>query len=339
MFKKLNFKVLIVITVLIAAVVSFGFYIKKVQADTLTSGPLTISYPGAGSIFSEMNIAPGDSFQKTLTITNNGTVNHSFSIATKNVSGNLADKLDIQPYVSGSQVWSASVADLGALPTHSKMIMSNIVPGNTTSVDLRAVLDSSIDNSYQGGSVKFDLIFGSEEAEPAATQTSTLTSTSSATQTSTTTVFQGGVIDGENGDLTTTLRTFILNVTPTQLSSTTVSPSPSVTPTPSSTPTAVTGEVKGEQTGGNPVGEDWRLLLIVPTLGILSTLLIRSMLWRALIIPIGSGIGTVVLAYFFKGSLATWIFYLILIVEVIIFLIAEYFIRRKREEKNSLTES
>jgi len=218
MSKKINFKFLIIVASILVAGFSFAHYVQKVQAENLTAGPLTIAYPGAGSLFSEINIAPGDDFQKTLTITNNGTVNHSFSIATKNVSGNLADKLYIQPYVGASQMWSLSVADLANLPTESKMIIPSIAPGNTQIVDTKAILDDSLGNTYQGQSVKFDLVFGSEEAEPTVTTTTTSLSTFTGTD----------LAAGTAG----TIRTFAIGVPPT---------TPQVSPTAVASPTAVTG--------------------------------------------------------------------------------------------------
>jgi len=308
MNQRISLKFLIIVASILAAGFSFLNYVQKVKAENLTAGPLTISYPGAGSLFSEMNIVPGDDFQKTMTITNNGTVNHSFSIATKNVTGNLADKLYLQPHIGGNQIWSASVSDLAALPTGSKMIISSIAPGNTQIVDIEAILDDSLGNAYQGQSVKFDLIFGSEEAEPANTiSPSTFTGIDLAV--------------GTAG----TIRTFAIGVPPF---------TPQVSATAQASQTAITGEVKGEQTGGGPAGEEWRLLLIVPALGILSTFLIASKLWRAIIIPIGSGIGAFVLSYFFKGTLATWIFYLILAIEIIIFVVLEYYIRGKQKKES-----
>jgi len=320
MNKKFNFKLLIIFASVLLAGFSFANYVQRVKAENLTAGPLTVSYPGAGSLFSEMNILPGDDFQKTITVTNNGTINHSFALATKNVTGNLADKLHLQPYVLGSQIWSASVADLAVLPTESKVILGSIAPGGTQTVDLKAVLDDSLGNAYQGQFVKFDLVFGSEEAEPTSTSTST----------STTTGTDGFTLIG-GGPIVTTLRTFAFNVATASATA-----SPSITASATAT---VSGEVKGEQTGGGTTGEEWRLLLIVPVLGILSTFLIGSRLWRAIIIPPVSGIGAFVLSYFFKGTLPTWLFYLILIVEVIAFFILESYIRKKGDEEKQEEKS
>lgn len=336
MNNKTYLKLLIVVASMLLVGLSFANYVQKVQAENLTAGPLTISYPGVGSLFSQMNISPGDDFQKTITVTNNGTISHSFAIATKNVTGDLAQKLQIQPYVLGSQVWSASIADLAVVPTESKVILSNIAPGNTQTVDLKAVLDSSLDNNYQEESVKFDLVFGSEEAEP--TPTSTLTSTSTVTSTSTATATSADAglpaLTG-GGTIATALRTFAFNaVSTTQTVTPTASPSISA----SSTAT-VAGEVKGEQTGGGVIGEEWRLLLIVPIVGILSTFLIGSRLWRAIIIPPISGIGVFVLSYFFNGTLETWIFYLILVLEVVALMILEYYINRGKQRASKAEDS
>jgi len=382
--KKYRFIVLL-FALFVAVGLSFAQYVRKAQADIINLGTaLQITYTGSGPIFSELNLAPGDVVDKNLQVKNIGTIGHSFAIATQNVvpssvTYNLADKITIEAFVNGSvtPAWTETILSLSTIPSGSKVIVSNIDPDDTVDVDLRATLDTSTDNNYQSAGVAFDVVFGTEEAEPTATATGTVsaTATTTTTTTATTTATQTVTSTATVSPLATNTptQTVVPTSTPSATSTTTVpgvvttstatpltttivvgrvsanlAPATSATVAPTSsatgtvlgaTATAVTGEVKGEQTGGGSTGEDWRLLLIVPIVGILSAFLIRSKVWRSIVLPIAAGLGAFILSFFYKGTLATWLFFLILIVEVIIFIVLESLLRKESQSDRADNKS
>ncbi len=143
MFKKLLKQLGLIRILLIAsflvALLFFGNHILKVSAETKNAGPLRIDYPGSGPLFSVTNIAPGYSEIKTLTITNQGAVSHSFAIAVSGSLGNLANVLHLAPKVSGAAVWDKTIADLAT--GDSNTIVGSIIPGEIVIVDLMVYLN------------------------------------------------------------------------------------------------------------------------------------------------------------------------------------------------------
>lgn len=202
MFKK--------IILLSAAIVLACLISSSVKAATITPGPLVISYDGDGALFSENNITPGSKVTKTLTITNNGSVNHNFAIATQNVTGDLADKLSISAIEDGNVIWTNTILELANLETQSKFITS-VNPGETKQVSLEADFASSNGNEAAGKNVSFDIVYGTEEAEPVA----------------------------RTFGIFSTNQTAVATPTPTSSASVTASA------------TSGTGEVKGEETESN----------------------------------------------------------------------------------------
>lgn len=144
----------------------FGSYVFSVSAETKNAGPLKIEYPGSDPLFSATNIAPGYSETKTLTITNQGTIPHSFAIAVSGTLGELAQVLHIQPFVLGSPVWDKTITQIATAPD-SNTIIGAIAPGGTATVDLIAYLPDSVGNDYQGKTtLAFSFVVGNEEPEP-----------------------------------------------------------------------------------------------------------------------------------------------------------------------------
>lgn len=167
-FKQLGTVRILLLASLVAGLLFFGSYVFTVQAETKTAGPLVIEYPGTDPLFSATNIAPGYTETKTLTVTNNGTVPHSFAIAAENVSGELADVIEIKPRVGGLTVWIlTTLTDLANWPNNSKTIIGSIAPGETRQVDIVARIPVGVGNAYQGKSTSsFKFIVGPEEEEP-----------------------------------------------------------------------------------------------------------------------------------------------------------------------------
>jgi hypothetical protein len=299
-------------------IVGLASFQNKVSAANISAGPLEISYSG-DKIFDELNYAPVDSTAKVITVKNNGSIAHSLAIATRNVSGDLAPYLMLQPTI-GSAIWSLSIADLAALPTQSKTVISSIGPGQTVNFDLVASLNN-VGNDSQNKNVTFDLVFGTQEAEPIVSSPTATTN-------------NGGAIANitlatRRVATTLTNRSALAVVTASSVSSPVVSASSTVTTD------ETTGEVKGAQTGGGQTGEDWRLLLIVPILGILGGFLLKTSPWRNLVVPIAGGIIALILSFIYKANFSIFWFYIILIVETVIFVFLEYIVRREKRESKS----
>lgn len=163
-FKQLGAVRILLLASFVIGFLFFGSYVLSVSAETKNAGPLKIEYPGADPLFSAANIAPGYSETKTLTITNQGTVSHSFAIAVSGSLGSLADVLHLTPKVSGSAVWDKTISDLAT--GDSNTIIGSIAPGGVATVDLMAYLPD-VGNDYQGAAtMTFDFIVGDQEPEP-----------------------------------------------------------------------------------------------------------------------------------------------------------------------------
>lgn len=192
------------------------------KAITLTPGPLTVSYEGDGSLFSETNLEPGDRISKDLTITNNGTINHNFAIATNNISGELASSITISAKEELNIIWTKTIAELENIDNTSFFI-TNLAPNQTKQITLIAEFPIDKDNQHANKNVNFNIVFGSEESEPTRGFLSAFSARPSSTPT----------------------------VSPTP--SNTISPTPTVTPA---------GEVKGESTDESSGLNPWLLLVV-----------------------------------------------------------------------------
>ena len=164
-FKQLGAVKILLLASFVVGLLFFGSYVLNVSAETKNAGPLKIGYPGADPLFSATNIAPGYSETKTLTITNQGTIPHSFAIAVSGTLGELADVLHLMPKVSGVPIWDKTIADLNNDDSHT--IIGSIAPGGAATVDLTAYLPDSVNNDYQDKStLTFSFIVGNQEPEP-----------------------------------------------------------------------------------------------------------------------------------------------------------------------------
>jgi hypothetical protein len=304
MFKiKINPMRVAFIASLAIGLAGFVLFSQKAIAGNLTTGPLTISYDGTGPIFSALNLAPGATFNKEITVANNGTVPHSFALATRNVSGALSDKIYIEPI--GGEPWKMSIKELSEIPEVSKIILANIAPGQSVAIILKATFDSGANNNYQNQSVSFDLIFGAEEAEPVISPLISSGLTASI----------GGGVGGPRGGLARFATGGITSPTETPATP------PETTPPPDSEP-----EVKGttsESTDHD--GFKWELLLIVPVVSVVAIVALPVSIEAALLVPTVAGATTAVLAPEYSGALQPWVFWLILVVEVIAFLVIKYY--------------
>jgi len=137
----------------------------KTYAANLNAGPLTISYAG-DQLFNESNIKPGDVIVKDLSVKNNGTLPHSFSMSASNVTGNLASVLQIEPRENGLVFWNETLANLASLPNGSKVVIGSIDPGATRNLQIAAIFPGSAGNDYQDKSVvNFSFSFGNESTD------------------------------------------------------------------------------------------------------------------------------------------------------------------------------
>jgi len=305
---KISYKILAIALSLFFGLLGTVNFALKAQADSLSAGPLTISYAGTGPIFSEVAIAPGAIFNKDITVTNNGSIAHSFALATANVSGLLADKVYLEPI--GGEPWKMTIKELSEIPTVSKTVIPSISPGASAAVTLKAEFDGAANNAYQDKNVVFDLVFGSQEAEPGPVSSPSPSPAAVPSPSPT-----GGGVGGA-----------LVAIAPLPA---VVSPLPSVLASPSP-------EVKGAGEE-KETGEPWLLLLVVPAAAAAS-LLIPIASRTGIRTPIVAGAVAAVLSYFYKGTLEPWIFWLILIAEVLIVLAVGWYLISKykeREEKRT----
>ena len=172
---------LVVVASLIFGIIAFAKFVQTTNAASQSVGPLTISYSGS-SIFNATNIQPGDIITKNISVTNNGTLAHSFSLSAENISGKLADVLQIEPRISGVAVWNLTLKDLANLPDGSKIILPSITAGSTENIELKAILPATVNNDYQDTStINFVFRAGNEitdQIEPSNFQSSSSVITS-----------------------------------------------------------------------------------------------------------------------------------------------------------------
>ncbi|MCX6810307.1 MAG: hypothetical protein NTY30_01040 [Candidatus Berkelbacteria bacterium] len=139
----------------------------KTYAANLSAGPLTISYIG-NQLFNESNLAPGSVIVKDLSVKNNGTLPHSFSISAGSVTGSLATVLQIEPRDGGVAVWNQTLSQLASLSNGTKVIVPAIAPGATKNLQIAAILPTSVGNEMQGqATVNFNFNMGTESTDQA----------------------------------------------------------------------------------------------------------------------------------------------------------------------------
>lgn len=161
--QKLGFKIALASVVI--GLIGLVFSSYQIYAANISAGVLNISFDG-DQLFSETNLAPGDVVVKNLTVTNTGTLPHSFSIAANGVSGVLADVLQIEPRDGALVFWNETLANLGSLPNGSKVIIPSIPAGESRTIQIAAILPASVGNVYQGESTSsFSFIMGNESTD------------------------------------------------------------------------------------------------------------------------------------------------------------------------------
>ena len=137
------------------------------RAQNVTAGVLSIEYEGTGPLFSETNLYPGYEKVRTITVTNNGKVAHSFSIAVDGQLGKLAEVLQIEPRNFETKVpfWNKTINNIAKDP-NSAIIVGSIAPGETRKVDMAAILPITVGNDYQDTSTfSFDFVVGNESTD------------------------------------------------------------------------------------------------------------------------------------------------------------------------------
>jgi len=321
MFKKIfgnlkKFRLLIYILIALMGVGGLLGYVRKVNAANVNAGPLNVAFTGVGAMFTQSDMAPGDVVDKEVTVTNNGTVNHSFAIATKNVTGELKDALYIKPVVNGSEVWSKSVSELANLPTESQTVINDIAPGNVAVVNLKAEFDPASGNDYQGKSVNFNFVFGTQEAEPTPTPSVTGGGVSAAGTTGT------GLLARFRGTRVATVGGASATASATETAS--------VTATAGANVTTQGGEVKGAQT---EAGENWILWVIAPLISLITMYLLAQSLPVAIGVPVVSAALVLILSSFTSGRIPLKIFWLVLALEIILLLVLHILASRSPGKK------
>lgn len=158
--------ILLGLSFLIGAIFTLNFALKTNAAE-LNAGVLKITYDGAGPLFSETNIAPGYEMVKTVTVSNTGSVPHSFSIAVSGTLGSLADVLQIEPRIAGTATpyWNKTISQIAKSP-NSNVILGSIAPGETAMVDIAAILPESVGNDFQDTTtLAFSFVVGNESTD------------------------------------------------------------------------------------------------------------------------------------------------------------------------------
>lgn len=134
---------------------AFNFNVKA--APSLFS----LSFSGS-NLFDVSNAAPGDSFSKEFTVTNNEGTEKSLHIYSREVGNiNLRGVLDVS-IIGGSSPLNLSMEDFLALPNTDTLENKFDVlgPNETKQYNIAIVFDPSAGNVYQGKTLTFDITFG-----------------------------------------------------------------------------------------------------------------------------------------------------------------------------------
>lgn len=152
------------IFILAIALTASLLYFNSALAVTVTAGDLTISYPGDGALFNELNLAPGAGIQKTVTITNNSGKAQDIGIkVTKQTDpGNLGSMLSVIIKKGETELYggSNSPKHLSDLFSAGEVYLSTLAIGATTDYDFIVSFDGSADNSFQGKTSVFSFSLG-----------------------------------------------------------------------------------------------------------------------------------------------------------------------------------
>lgn len=113
--------------------------------------------------------APGDRFERTLTVRNAGSLPVQVSgVAVVNLTGSiLADVAKVQVYRGSDLLTWGTVTELANLPHLFVDGPQRLQPGESLSLLVVASLDRSVGNAYQGKRLRFDLqVLGEQVGAP-----------------------------------------------------------------------------------------------------------------------------------------------------------------------------
>jgi len=128
------------------------------------------------AFFNAQNIAPGETFQKSMLITNNDSSSHQVAIKISNLNQdtNLAQYVNLSVFLTGQEVFQSDLNTLNSNSDESKIFQLNA--SSSKSADFVLGLDGSADNSMQNKTIGFDLTVGFVTGSGGFTSLSTLSS-------------------------------------------------------------------------------------------------------------------------------------------------------------------
>jgi len=142
---------------LLAAVIGTLVFASQVSA---ASSNLEIIFPGKpGPLFSVSNLAPGDSIQKSVTVTNNSENDEMFAFRISQIIGNtsLADVLTLTVKRFGDTLLNDKLADLKN-PDEREI---DIISAKSTAIFDFIITMDNVGNEYQGLKIKTaDFVLG-----------------------------------------------------------------------------------------------------------------------------------------------------------------------------------
>lgn len=134
---------------------------------TFAAGNVTVSYPGAPApLFDVSAMAPGYSITKTLSVTNNSTVNQDFKFTVNDTDAahSLSDKITFQ-VVDATTSSEKYFGTLSSLFSAGEVNLGSIAPSATESYNFIATFDENAGNEYMGLVEQFDLAVGFAAAQ------------------------------------------------------------------------------------------------------------------------------------------------------------------------------
>jgi len=175
-----NFKLLLFLTLTLFVGLTFS------QTKAYAAGSLDVNWgvPNNSPVFSLNNMAPGQSTNKTITVTNNtgSALTVGIQGILTNQTGNIADVIHLR-VANGSTVLygdktSKTLTQFFADSSNGQFVpLTTLSNSESVTYTVTATFDESADNQYQGKNVTFSLAIGSDMASISPTITPTLTPT------------------------------------------------------------------------------------------------------------------------------------------------------------------
>lgn len=145
---------------IIKSIFIFMLIVIFMPATALAAG-ISINYPGyPGPLFNVTNIKPGDTYTKTITVTNDNAITENLGLKiTSTTTGILADAILIT-IRDGATNGIIDIRSISGYVSAGEIPLGTLAPSTSKDYVLIANFDSNYGNAYQGLTETFDMSLG-----------------------------------------------------------------------------------------------------------------------------------------------------------------------------------